>query len=92
MAAVAPARVGFCNVLENALGPVHEYVAPATVAVVKLIVLPVQTGLLLEGAGVAGVAFTTTVPVPVGLLHPLTVTVKLYVPAIAAVDEAIVGL
>ncbi len=91
IAAVAPVRVGFCRAEVNALGPVHAYVAPVTAVVVKLIVFPVHTGLLLDGAGVAGVLFTTTVVVPTKLVHPLTVTVTLYVPAIAAVAPVRVG-
>jgi hypothetical protein len=65
IAVVADPRVGFCSADANAEGPVHEYVAPATAAVERLIVLPVQTGVLLEGAGVAGVVLTTTVVVTV---------------------------
>ena len=70
----------------NVLGPVHAYVAPATVGVLKLIVFPEQTGVLLLAVGVAGVVFTTTAVVPAKLVQPPTVTVTLYVPAIASVD------
>lgn len=76
IASVAPGRVGFCNAEEKAAGPVHEYVAPATAGVERLIELPVHTGLLLEADGVAGVGFTTTATVPAGLVHPATVTVN----------------
>ena len=86
IAAVEVGRVGFCVVLVNALGPVHEYVAPDTVGVLKLMVLPLQTGVLLLAVGVAGTAFTTTFVVPGPLVQPPTVTVKLYVPAIATVE------
>jgi hypothetical protein len=58
IAAVAPGRVGFCKVDVNALGPVHEYVAPATVGVAKLIVVPAQKGPVFDAVGVAGIAFT----------------------------------
>ena len=47
--------VGFCVADVNPLGPVHAYVAPATVAAVRFIVLPVHTGLLLDAAGGNGV-------------------------------------
>lgn len=75
IASVADGRVGFCDVEENELGPVQVYVAPTTAAVERLIVEPVHTGLLLVGAGVAGVAFTTTLTVPAVLGQPPTVTV-----------------
>lgn len=75
MAKVAPGRVGFCNAEVNPPGPVHEYVAPATAVVVSVMVVPVHTGLLLPGAGVAGIGFTTTVVVPGVLVHPPTVAV-----------------
>jgi ABC-type uncharacterized transport system ATPase subunit len=57
------------------LGPVHEYVAFATVEAVRLIVLPIQTGELLLTVGAAGDGLITTVVTPDVLLHPLTVTV-----------------
>jgi hypothetical protein len=56
-----------------------------------LIVLPVQTGVLDEGAGAAGVVFTTTATVPTGEVQPVAVTVTLYVPAIAVVAFVIAG-
>ena len=67
------------------MGPVQLYVAPATAGVFRFNVLPEQTGELLEAAGVAGVAFTTTAVVPIPDVQPATVTVTLYVPAIATV-------
>jgi catabolite regulation protein CreA len=91
MATVALVRVGFWTEDVNEAGPVHEYVAPATVAVEKFAVFPLHTGVLLEGEGVAGVVFTATTVVPAALVHPPTVTVTLYVPAIAAVAFVIVG-
>ena len=54
MVNVADARVGFCTVDVNAEGPVQVYVAPAIVLAVKLILFPVQTGLLLPDVGAAG--------------------------------------
>jgi hypothetical protein len=56
-----------------------------------LIVEPSQTGELLAAVGVAGVGFTTTATVPAALVHPPTVTVTLYVPAMAAVADGRVG-
>jgi hypothetical protein len=61
----------------NAEGPVQLYVAPATAGVLRLMVLPVQTGVLLDAVGVAGVAFTTTAVVPTPEVQPATVTVTL---------------
>ena len=72
-------------------GPVHEYDATATAVVKRFSVLPEQTGVLLDGAGVAGVAFTTTAVVPTAEVHPFVVTVRLYVPLPAVVAEAIEG-
>jgi hypothetical protein len=56
-----------------------------------LIVLPVQTGELEEGAGVAGVVLTTTAVVPTAEVQPFVVTVTLYVPAIAVIAFVIDG-
>src|SRR4030095_6206569 len=83
--------VGCLNADVNPLGPVHVYVAPATVGVDKLIVPPTQYGPVLLAVGVAGNGLTTTVVVPAALVHPLTVIVTLYTPPIAAVADAIVG-
>ena len=77
MAVVAFVRVGFCRAEENADGPVQEYVAPATAEVVRLIVLPVQTGELLDGEGVAGVVLITTAVVATADVQPFVVTVML---------------
>ena len=68
--------LGFCSEDENPLGPVHEYVAPATLLAVRFNVLPSQSGLLLDAVGAAGVTFTTTVTVAGVLAQPLlTITV-----------------
>jgi len=91
IAAVAVGRVGFCVAFVNAEGPVQAYVAPVIADAVKLIVAPVQTGVLLPAVGAAGMAFTTTAVVAVALVQPFTVTVKLYVPDIATVDIDLVG-
>ena len=56
-----------------------------------MIVLPLHTGVLLDAVGVVGVAFTTTAVVPTAEVHPVVVTVTLYVPAIAAVAPVRVG-
>jgi hypothetical protein len=74
-ASVTPAMFGFCNEEENPFGPVQLYVAPATALVVRFNVPPVQTGLLLDGEGAAGMGLTTTAVVPTGLVQPLTVIV-----------------
>ena len=86
MATVAAGRVGFCDVLENALGPVQAYVALATVGVEREMVVPAQYGPPLLAVGVAGVAFTTTLVVPAAEVQPLTVIVTEYVPASAGSD------
>ena len=52
---VALGILGFCVPDVNPFGPVHAYIAPATVAAVRFIVLPVHTGLLLDAAGDNGV-------------------------------------
>ena len=72
-------------------GPVHAYVAPATVGVESAIVAPSQYGPPLEAVGVAGVALTTTFVVPAAEVQPLTVTVTEYVPASAVVALERVG-
>src|SRR3954470_334061 len=74
-ATVALPRVGFCSAEVKPFGPVHEYVAPATVGVESEIVAPSQYGPPFEAVGVAGVAFTTTVVVPAAEVQPLTVIV-----------------
>src|SRR5215210_4665491 len=52
--------VGFCCEDRNPFGPVHAYVAPATVGVESEMVAPVQYGPPFDALGVAGVALTTT--------------------------------
>jgi len=56
-------------------GPVHEYVAPATVGVDRFAVPPVQIGPSFDAVGVAGVALTTSVVEAAAEVQPLTVTV-----------------
>jgi hypothetical protein len=72
-------------------GPVHEYVAPATVGVDSEIVAPVQYGPPFEADGVAGIGLTTTEVEPAAEVQPLTVTVTEYVPASAIVAFVRVG-
>src|SRR6185503_15411924 len=72
-------------------GPVHAYVAPATVGVESAIVAFSQYGPPLLAVGVAGVALTTTFVVPAAEVQPLTVMVTEYVPASARVALARVG-
>ena len=74
-ATVAAAIVGFCEEEEKLLGPVQEYVAPATVVAVKFNAVPAQIGLLLLAVGVAGIGFTVTAVVPAGPVQPATIAV-----------------
>ena len=90
-ATVAPTMEGFCVDDENALGPVHEYVAPTIFEAVKFNVEPAQIGVLLEATGAVGVWFTTTFTVPAELVQPPTVTVTLYVPDIPTTAPGRVG-
>ena len=82
---------GFCSVEEKLFGPDHEYVAPITVVAFKLSVCPEQTGVLLPAEGEDGALFTMTVVVPIGPVHPFTVAVTEYVPALEEVTPLIVG-
>jgi hypothetical protein len=68
----------------NPFGPVHAYVAPATVGVESAIVAPSQYGPPLLAVGVAGVGLTTTLVVPAADVQPETVIVTEYVPAFAS--------
>ena len=68
-------RVGFCREEVKPLGPVHEYVAPATVGVLSEIVPPTQYGPLLLTKGVDGTALTMTFVVPAAEGQPLMVIV-----------------
>jgi len=90
-AVVAPVMLGFCVEDVNPFGPVHEYVAPTTFDAERLSVLPAHTGLLLDAVGAAGVVFTVTLTVAIGLAHPPTVAVTEYVPAAAAVTPLMAG-
>src|SRR6218665_412187 len=91
MAVVELVMVGFCTDEVKEFGPDHAYVAPDTAGVDRLMVLPVQTGVLLDAVGVAGEEFTTTAVVPTALVQPLVVTVTLYVPAMAVVELVMLG-
>jgi hypothetical protein len=88
---VAPERVGFCRDEAKPFGPLHAYVAPATVGVESEMVAPSQYGPPFEAVGVAGVGLTTTVVVPAAEVQPDTVTVTEYVPASAGVALERVG-
>jgi hypothetical protein len=72
---VALERVAFCRAEVKPFGPVHAYVALATVGVLSEIVAPSQYGPPFDAVGVAGMALTTTVVVPAAEVQPLTVTV-----------------
>ena len=54
-------------------------------------VVPVQTGELELAVGAEGTGLTVTLKLAPVLVHPLTVTVAVYVPAAAAVEEGMVG-
>jgi len=74
-AVVAPERVGFCCDEVKPFGPLHAYVALATVGVESWMVAPSQYGPSLLAVGVAGAGLTTTLVVPAAEVQPLTVTV-----------------
>src|SRR3954468_19687280 len=90
-AVVALERVGFCRDDVKPFGPVHAYVAPATVDVDSAIVAPSQYGPPFDAVGVAGIGLTTTVVVPAAEVQPLTVMVNEYMPASAVVALERVG-
>lgn len=90
-AVVTEVMFGFCSDELKLFGPVQLYAAPTTAGVERLSVLPEQTGELLDAVGVDGVALIVTAVVPAADVHPPTVTVTLYVPAIAAVADGRVG-
>jgi hypothetical protein len=92
LARVTLAIAGVLNVEVNPFGPVQLYVAPVTVGVERFNVAPVHKGPLLVAVGVAGIGLTTTVVEPAALVHPPTVTVTLYVPALARVTLEIEGV
>src|SRR5437762_5158277 len=85
--------VGFCSDEVKPFGPVHEYVALATVGVESEIVAPAQYGPVFDAVGVAGVAFTTTEVVPATALQLLTapVTDTVSSPAVVASECVAVG-
>jgi hypothetical protein len=72
---VALERVGSWSAEVKPFGPVHAYVAPATVGVESAIVAPAQYGPPFEAVGGAGVALTTTLVEPAAEVQPLTVMV-----------------
>jgi hypothetical protein len=90
-AVVALERVGFCCADVKPFGPVHAYVALATVGVESEIVAPSQYGPALDAVGVAGVALTTTDVVPAAEVQLPTVIVTEYMPASAVVAFDRVG-
>jgi hypothetical protein len=73
--------LGFCVVEVKLFGPVQLYVAAVIVFVVRVKVVPEQTGLLDPGTGVVGGGLMVTVVVLFGPVHPATVTLTEYVPA-----------
>ncbi|WP_207917090.1 hypothetical protein, partial [Flavobacterium hiemivividum] len=91
VARVTPEILGFCNPELKLFGPVQLYVAPETKGVVRFKVEPTHNGPLFDAVGVAGIGLTTTVVEPAALGQPATVTVTLYVPAVARVTPEILG-
>lgn len=83
--------VGFCAEETKPFGPLQLYVAPGTAGVLSVMLSPVHTGELAVTAGAAGVVLMITLDVPIADAQPLTVMVRLYVPASAVVTEASVG-
>jgi hypothetical protein len=92
-AVVAPEIDGFCCADTKPLGPVQLYVAPVTVGVVSVKVLPEQIGPLLSAVGVAGIALTVAVVDPGAEVQPLpSVIVTEYNPLAAVVAPGIDGV
>ena len=91
MATVALAIVGSSAAEVNPAGPLQLYVTPATVFAVRLIALPLQTGVFDEIVGAAGVGLTTTGTLAVADVQPVAVRKRLYVPLMPTVALAIVG-
>jgi len=80
--------IGFCCEELNEFGPIHEYVPPPLE--LRLSVVPLQTGLLLEAVAV-GSGFTVTGVVALAE-HPFGfVTVTVYVPLAAVVTLGMLG-
>ena len=72
----ALAITGFCAVEVKALGPVHVYVAPATVPAVRFRVCPAHKGPLLDNVGAAGAGGFAIVAGPAAVeVQPLRVIV-----------------
>ena len=76
-ATVGFAMLGFCNVDVKPFGPVHEYVAPATVLELRFKAFPAQTGVFELATGVVGIALINTTVVPATLGQPELVAVTL---------------
>lgn len=73
---VALGIVGFCNEELKLFGPVQLYDADGMLLAKRFNVCPAQIGELLVATGAAGEAFTVTLVVAVGEVHPPTVTVS----------------
>src|SRR3990170_2769918 len=89
-----PAMVGFCNAEVKALGPVQLHVVAPVAPPVKVNVAPAQTGFgLADAVTDAGMVFTVTEAVFMAVAEPQELlAVKVYIPAIAVVIDALVGL
>jgi hypothetical protein len=86
-AVVALARVGFCRDEVKPFGPVHAYVAPATVGVESEIVAPAQYGPPFDAVGVAGIGLTVIAAVRALLVAQAFVAVTLSVPLVAVFEK-----
>ena len=65
--------MGFCCAEVNPEGPVHAYVAFATVEAVNRRSCPAQIGPSLPAVGAAGIAVTVAVVVAAAEAQPLTI-------------------
>ncbi len=85
--------VGFCVLLVNPFGPVQDHVTGIVLVVlaVRLMSLPVQTGLLDKTTGLVGVSLTATSMPAAAEVQLLIVTVTRYLPDPAVVMLVIVG-
>ena len=76
-ATVGEAIAGFCKADTKPFGPIHEYVAPATVVEARFNGEPAHTGPFEDAVGWDGTGLTITAVVVAVLEHPETVAVTL---------------
>src|SRR3989304_4860166 len=89
-----PAMVGLCNAEVKALGPVQLHVVAPVATPVNVNVAPAQTGFgLADAVTPVGTVFTVTEAGLTGAAAPQALlAVSVYIPAIAVVIDALVGL